>query len=226
MNPIVIERLQRKLGYQFQQQGLLCQALTHRSADNKHNERLEYLGDSILSFVIASTLFLRFPGADEGEMSRMRSTLVRGDTLAMLAREFKLGECLLLGPGELKSGGYRRESILADAMEAIIGAVFLDSDIHTTEKLILKWYQSRLEQIDPENDQKDAKTRLQEYLQGRHLPLPCYLVTQVRGDAHDQEFTVQCRITDLEQPVEGTGSTRRKAERAAAEQVLKQLEKE
>ena len=197
MNPIVINRLQRKLGYTFNHQELLQQALTHRSASSKHNERLEFLGDSILSYVIANALYHRFPRVDEGDMSRMRATLVRGNTLAELAREFELGECLRLGPGELKSGGFRRESILADTVEALIGGVFLDSDIQTVEKLILNWYQTRLDEISPGDKQKDPKTRLQEYLQGRHLPLPTYLVVQVRGEAHDQEFTIHCRNSSL-----------------------------
>ena len=155
MNPIVINRLQRKLGYTFQQQELLLQALTHRSANSKHNERLEFLGDSILSFVIANELYHRFPRVDEGDMSRMRATLVRGNTLAEMAREFDLGECLRLGPGELKSGGFRRESILADTVEALIGGIFLDSDIHMIERLILDWYRSRLDEISPGDKQKD-----------------------------------------------------------------------
>lgn len=226
MNPIVINRLQRKLGYTFQQQELLLQALTHRSASSKHNERLEFLGDSILSFVIANELYRRFPRVDEGDMSRMRATLVRGNTLAEMAREFDLGECLRLGPGELKSGGFRRESILADTVEALIGGIFLDSDTHMIERLILDWYRSRLEEISPGDKQKDPKTRLQEYLQGRHLPLPSYLVVQVLGEAHDQEFTIHCQVSGLNEPVIGTGSSRRKAEQAAAEQALKQLELE
>lgn len=134
MNPSLLEKLQRKLGYTFKQNDLLIQALTHRSASSKHNERLEFLGDSILSFVIANDLYHRFPKVDEGDMSRMRATLVRGNTLAEIAREFELGECLRLGPGELKSGGFRRESILADTVEALIGGIFLDSDIQTIEK--------------------------------------------------------------------------------------------
>ena len=203
MNPIVINRLQRKLGYTFNHQELLQQALTHRSASSKHNERLEFLGDSILSFVIANALYHRFPRVDEGDMSRMRATLVRGNTLAELAREFDLGECLRLGPGELKSGGFRRESILADTVEALIGGVFLDSDIQTVEQLILNWYQTRLDEISPGDKQKDPKTRLQEYLQGRHLPLPSYLVVQVRGEAHDQEFTIHCQVSGLSEPVVG-----------------------
>ena len=212
MNPIVINRLQRKLGYTFNHQELLQQALTHRSASSKHNERLEFLGDSILSYVIANALYHRFPRVDEGDMSRMRATLVRGNTLAELAREFELGECLRLGPG--------------DTVEALIGGVFLDSDIQTVEKLILNWYQTRLDEISPGDKQKDPKTRLQEYLQGRHLPLPTYLVVQVRGEAHDQEFTIHCQVSGLSEPVVGTGSSRRKAEQAAAEQALKKLELE
>ncbi|MCP1064738.1 ribonuclease III [Serratia symbiotica] len=223
MNSIVRNRLQRKLGYTFQQQELLLLALTHRSASSKHNERLEFLGDSILSFVIANALYQRFPHIDEGDMSRMRATLVRGHTLAEMAREFDLGECLLLGPGELKSGGSRRESILADTVEALIGGVFLDSDMQRVERLILDWYRSRLDEISPGDKQKDPKTRLQELLQGHHLPLPSYLVVQVCGEAHDQEFTIHCQVSGLNDPVMGIGSSRRKAEQAAAEQMLKKL---
>jgi RNAse III (EC 3.1.26.3) len=135
-------------------------------------------------------------------------------------------KCLRLGPGELKSGGFRRESILADTVEALIGGVFLDSDIQNVERLILSWYQTRLDEISPGDKQKDPKTRLQEYLQGRHLPLPSYLVVQVRGEAHDQEFTIHCQVSGLSEPVVGTGSSRRKAEQAAAEQALKKLELE
>lgn len=223
MNPILISKLQRKLGYCFQQPELLQQALTHRSASSKHNERLEFLGDSILSYVIANALYHRFPRVDEGDMSRMRATLVRGNTLAEIAREFEVGECLKLGPGELKSGGFRRDSILADTIEAIIGGIFLDCGISQTETLILNWYQTRLDNISPGDKQKDAKTRLQEYLQGRHLPLPSYLIVQVKGEAHDQEFTIHCQISGLEQAIVGMGSSRRKAEQAAAEQALKIL---
>lgn len=224
MNPSLLEQLQRKLGYKFNQHDLLIQALTHRSASSKHNERLEFLGDSILSFVIANDLYHRFPKVDEGDMSRMRATLVRGNTLAEIAREFELGECLRLGPGELKSGGFRRESILADTVEALIGGIFLDSDIQTIERIILDWYQTRLNEISPGDKQKDPKTRLQEYLQGRHLPLPNYIVVQVKGEAHDQEFTIHCQVSGIEQPINGIGSSRRKAEQAAAEQALKILE--
>lgn len=223
MNPIVLNKLQRKLGYTFQRQELLLQALTHRSANSTHNERLEFLGDSILSFVVADVLYQNFPQVDEGDMSRMRATLVRGNTLAELAKEFDLGECLFLGPGELKSGGFRRESILADTVEALIGAMYIDSDIDTVKQLILNWYDSRLAVISPGEKQKDAKTRLQEFLQARHLALPVYLVTQVKGEAHDQQFTITCQVSGLNESVVGIGSSRRKAEQAAAEQALIEL---
>lgn len=223
MNPIVIERLQRKIQYTFQDHALLLQALTHRSASSKHNERLEFLGDSILSFVVADALYHRFPRIDEGDMSRMRATLVRGNTLAEIAREFDLGECLRLGPGELKSGGYRRDSILADTVEAIIGAIYLDSDIDNITSLILRWYQQRLDEISPGDKQKDPKTRLQEFLQGRRLPLPSYLVMQVKGEAHDQEFTIECQVAGVDEPIIGKGTSRRKAEQSAAEIALRKL---
>lgn len=216
-------RLYRTLGYEFSNPELLKQALTHRSAANKHNERLEFLGDSILSIVISDALYHQFPRATEGDLSRMRATLVRGDTLAVIAQEFKLGEYLHLGPGELKSGGHRRESILADAVEAIIGAIYLDSELETCRKLLLSWYKQRLQDIQPGINQKDPKTLLQEHLQGFKKPLPEYLVVKVEGEAHDQTFTVACRIQGLTQEIIGVGSSRRKAEQMAASQVLELL---
>ncbi|MFH0225656.1 ribonuclease III [Vibrio furnissii] len=218
-----ISRLETKLGYQFNNAELISLALTHRSANGKHNERLEFLGDSILSFVIADDLYHRFPKVNEGDMSRMRATLVRGNTLAELGREFDLGDYLKLGPGELKSGGFRRDSILADAVEAIIGAIYLDSDIEVARVTVLSWYQSRLEAIKPGVSQKDPKTRLQEFLQGRRKPLPVYTVTNIKGEAHNQEFTVACDIAGIGAPVIGKGTSRRKAEQAAAETALEQL---
>ncbi|GLQ73772.1 ribonuclease III [Vibrio sp. vnigr-6D03] len=215
-----ISKLEKQLGYQFNDAGLIHLALTHRSANGKHNERLEFLGDSILSFVIADDLYHRFPKVNEGDMSRMRATLVRGNTLAELGREFDLGEYLKLGPGELKSGGFRRDSILADAVEAIIGAVYLDSDLEMVRKVVLSWYHSRLVAIQPGVSQKDPKTRLQEFLQGRRKPLPAYSVTKIKGEAHNQEFTVACEIAGLDEPVIGKGTSRRKAEQAAAELAL------
>ncbi|MBK4775529.1 ribonuclease III [Candidatus Pantoea edessiphila] len=220
MNHFLINKLQNKIGYTFIHLELLKQALTHRSANSKHNERLEFLGDSILNYVIANVLYHKFPYINEGDMSRMRATLVRGNTLAEMARKFNLGECLRLGTGELKSGGFRRESILADTVEAIIGSIFLDSNIHTIEKLILNWYQTQLDEISPGDKQKDYKTRLQEYLQSRHLPLPAYVMVMVRGEAHDQEFTIHCQVSGIAEPIIGVGFSRRKAEQAAAKQAL------
>lgn len=216
-------RLQSRLGYSFNDGELLTRALTHRSAGSRHNERLEFLGDSILSLVIAEELFHRFPQVAEGDMSRMRATLVREKTLAELAREFELGDHLILGPGELKSGGFRRESILADTVEAVIGAVYLDSNIDVTRTLLLGWYASRLEAIKPGVEQKDPKTRLQEILQGNRKSLPTYTVIDVKGEAHNQEFTVQCDVEGLQTPLVGVGTSRRKAEQAAAQQALEQL---
>ncbi|GAM57180.1 ribonuclease III [Vibrio ishigakensis] len=202
-----LSRLEKSIGYKFENLAHLQLALTHRSANSKHNERLEFLGDSILSFVITDDLYHRFPQVNEGDMSRMRATLVRGKTLAELAREFELGDYLKLGPGELKSGGFRRESILADAVEAIIGAVYLDSDTETVRKMVLGWYKTRLEEIKPGVSQKDPKTRLQEFLQGRRKPLPSYEVTRIKGEAHNQEFTVMCAVTGIDQPVKGVGTS-------------------
>ncbi|XRX42417.1 MAG: ribonuclease III [Buchnera aphidicola (Eriosoma harunire)] len=223
MDHITINRLQKVIGYTFIQQEILKQALTHRSAHSKHNERLEFLGDSILSFVIANALYHDHPYVDEGDMSRMRATLVRGHTLAELAYEFDLGEYLKLGQGEIKSGGSYRESILANTIEAIIGGIFLDSNIHTIESLILKWYKKRLKKISPGEKQKDPKTRLQEYLQSKRLPLPSYLVMQVYGEAHNQLFTIHCMINGITENLIGIGSSRRKAEQNAAQHALMKL---
>ena len=215
--------LQKKLGYTFNDEAMLVRALTHRSAGSRHNERLEFLGDSLLSMVIADALFHRFPKVNEGDMSRMRATLVREKTLAELAREFELGEYLILGPGELKSGGFRRESILADAVEALIGAVYLDADIGQMQTMLLAWYEDRLNGIQPGIDQKDPKTRLQELLQGKRKPLPTYTVVNVIGEAHNQKFTVHCQIEGVPEPVIGLGTSRRKAEQSAAEHALEVL---
>ncbi|MDN3699084.1 MULTISPECIES: ribonuclease III [Vibrio] len=218
-----IAKLERRLGYQFNDAELMNLALTHRSANGKHNERLEFLGDSILSFVVADELYHRFPKVNEGDMSRMRATLVRGHTLAELGREFDLGDYLKLGPGELKSGGFRRDSILADAVEAIIGAIYLDSDVEVIRGVVLSWYKTRLDSIEPGVSQKDPKTRLQEFLQGRRKSLPVYTVTNIKGEAHNQEFTVSCDVAGVDKPVIGKGTSRRKAEQAAAETALEQL---
>lgn len=217
-------RVQRALGYEFTDPELLRLALTHRSAGNLNNERLEFLGDSIVNHVIAEYLFRRFPKAREGEMSRMRAALVRGDTLAEIGGELGLGDHLVLGAGERKSGGRRRGSILADAVEALAGAILLDSDVDTCRRCVLGWYRERLAAISLEDDAKDAKTRLQEYLQGRGQPLPEYELLGILGDDHDQHFHVACRLARPSLLVEGAGSSRRKAEQAAARNALARLE--
>ena len=217
-----LKRLEKRIGYQFSDFSLLKQALTHRSALGLHNERLEFLGDSILSFVISTDLYARFPKVDEGDLSRMRATLVCGKMLSEVGREFVLSDCLILGPGELKSGGFRRDSIIADGVEAIIGAVFLDSNIDTVNKLVLSWFDSRLNTIKPGISQKDPKTRLQEHLQSRKQALPVYEVLDVKGEAHNQQFTMSCKIEGME-AVQGKGTSRRKAEQVAAEAMLTAL---
>ena len=219
-NALAINQLSKKLGYRFQEPTLLVQALTHRSAKGDHNERLEFLGDSILGFVIAETLYDKFPQENEGDLTRMRSSLVKGVTLAEVARGFNLGEYLILGPGELKSGGHRRDSILEDAVEAIIGAIYIDSDMATCKSLILSWFEQRLNAIKPGQAQKDPKTRLQEYLQGRKIALPLYEVIDTTGQSHNQEFTVRCTTSEIDNEVITKGTSRRKAEQSAAEKVL------
>lgn len=220
-------RLQSRLGYQFKQQAYLIQALTHRSVSQKNNyERLEFLGDSLLGMIIAKKLYLQFPHEQEGRLTRMRATLVRQETLALIAKDLKLGQSLILSVGELKSGGHHRESILADTVEAIIGAIYLDSqhDMALLEQIVLKWYDAYLLEIEPSNQLKDPKSRLQEYLQGHKKPLPIYEVTKILGDAPNQHFTVQCQVADLPIMI-GEGTSRRFAEQAAAEKILKFLEK-
>lgn len=216
--------LSEKIGYQFTDEQLLITALTHRSAGNDHNERLEFLGDAVLGQIIAKALFDKFPETPEGQLTRMRSTLVKGETLGEIALEFDLGTMLLLGPGELKSGGQRRVSILADAVEAIIGAVFLDSNLESAEKVVLGWYTKRLERLDPEVHPKDNKTRLQEYIQSRRLPLPEYKVDKIAGKSHQQTFFVSCKVSFLDKPVVAKGSSRRKAEQKAALNVLEMID--
>ena len=215
-----------RIGYCFVDLGLLELALTHRSFGGKNNERLEFLGDSILNYVIAEDLFHRFPKAKEGELSRLRASLVKGDTLAELAREFQLGDFLTLGTGELKSGGFRRDSILADAVEGIIGGMYLDAGMDVCKEHILAWYNKRLDATSLKIVTKDAKTRLQEFLQARKHPLPLYEVVQMVGEPHDQTFLVHCQIDLCDEPIEGKGNSRRIAEQNAAATVLKQLEKQ
>jgi ribonuclease-3 len=214
-----IARLCQALGYAVRDTQLLAEALTHRSAAGRNNERLEFLGDAILNFVIAAELFRSYPQASEGELSRLRANLVKGDTLAKLARELVLGDYLRLGSGELKSGGFRRTSILADALEAIFGAVYLDSDFETCRGLILGLYRYRLAELPAVDELKDPKTRLQEYLQARQQALPVYNVLAVSGEAHAQSFTVECYIAGALRTI-AVGTSRRKAEQEAARQAL------
>lgn len=216
--------LQQRLGYQFKQEHLLIQAMTHRSFGVDHNERLEFLGDAILSCAIAQALYDQFPKAREGELSRLRAALVRGETLAEMAREFELGGWLRLGQGELKSGGHRRASILADAVEALIGAIALDSGTQKALSVVLQWWASRLGCLDLDQMLKDPKTRLQEWQQASGQPLPDYEVVAISGEAHEQRFTVACRVVQLTQPMLAEDSSRRGAEQAAAQMILVTLE--
>jgi ribonuclease-3 len=204
------------LGYEFSQPKLLQRALTHRSYAAEHNERLEFLGDSILGCVIAKHLYTAYSNLTEGELSRLRSSLVREETLATLAQKIDLGNCLLLGEGERKSGGFRRPSILADGMEALFGAVFLDADFAAAEKVVLSLYVPYLANIDVNTLGKDGKTLLQEYLQSKHLPLPIYSVSAIQGEAHSQQFHVECAIPALKMTTRGEGNSRRNAEQQAA----------
>jgi ribonuclease III len=214
------DRLQETLGHRFSRPDLLSQALTHRSHSSPHNERLEFLGDSVLNCVMAALLFERFPGLREGDLSRQRANLVRQNTLTEIAQALDLGSRLRLGEGELKSGGSRRPSILADALEAVIGAVFLDAGFEAAREVVVRLYRPRLEQIDPTASGKDAKTQLQELLQARKLPLPSYNLIHTRGEAHAQTFEVECAIPTLGICVAGTGSSRRSAEQAAAKAAV------
>jgi ribonuclease III len=220
------EVLERAVGRRFTRHELLRQAVTHRSYGAPHNERLEFLGDSVLNCVIAAALFERFKTLREGELSRLRASLVRQETLHKLAEGISLGDHLLLGEGELKSGGFRRPSILADALEAIIGAVYLDAGFAEAQALIGRWYAPLLAEIDPTNAAKDPKTTLQEWLQSRRRPLPEYVLTNARGEAHAQEFEVECRVAELGVVRSGIGSNRRAAEQEAARQVLSHLKVE
>lgn len=220
---INLERLCRRLNYQFSNQAYLKQALTHCSVGSDNYERFEFLGDSILSFVIANELFHRFPQQSEGQLSRLRSFLVRGDMLVEIARELALGDYLYLGQGELKSGGFRRASILSDALEAVFAAIFFDGGVDAAKEVILKLYKSRLEDPNLNDCLKDSKTQLQEYLQAEKLPLPEYALTKVEGEEHDQIFYVNCIVDAAKQITHGQGPNRRKAEQIAAKLMLEQL---
>jgi ribonuclease-3 len=210
------ERIARALGHEFAEPALLREALTHRSAGAANNERLEFLGDALLNSIIAIELYRLRPGSPEGELSRLRAALVRGETLAGIAREIGLGEALYMGEGERKSGGHRRASILADAFEAVVGAMFLDSDFEAVRSRVLSLFATRLADLPSADELKDPKTRLQEYLQSRRYSPPAYEVIEVAGADHEQRFTVRCRIEALDCERQATARSRRKAEQQAA----------
>jgi ribonuclease III len=212
-----------RLGYQPRDTALFRAALTHRSAAGPNNERLEFLGDAVLNLVIAHQLYAAFPTAAEGELSRLRARLVSREPLAEVALALGLGAVLQLGSGELRSGGFRRQSILADALEALCAAIFLDAGLDTVQPIIARLFAAHLAALPPPEALKDAKTRLQEYLQSRGLTLPRYAVLRIEGEDHAQTFRVSCEVPDLRRRVEGDGSSRRRAEQQAAERMLEEL---
>ncbi len=218
-----LEALTRRLAYRFNNPALLDEALTHRSVGARNNERLEFLGDSVLNFVIADELFQKYSTINEGDLSRLRASLVNRDSLADIARELELGACLKLGSGELKSGGFRRSSIIADAVESILGAVYCDSGFDACRQLVLRLFKYKLDNIPDIDSLKDAKTRLQELLQSRRYDRPEYKVIEVSGKAHSQNFKVECRIENPACVTVGEGRSRRKAEQLAAEAALEIL---
>lgn len=215
--------LYQRLGYRFGDEGYLTASLTHRSVGSVNNERLEFLGDALLNFVVGDALFRASPRASEGDLTRLRASLVRESTLADLARELQLGDLLHLGSGELRSGGYRRQSILADTFEALIGAIYLDGGFDAVSTVILHLYASRLKELPDPESLKDPKTLLQELLQGRGMPLPRYEVVELTGEAHNQVFRVRCSLESTEFVSEGSGSSRRRAEQHAASLLFERL---
>lgn len=223
MHKATLETLYDKLGYTFKKPDLLKLALTHRSYSVANNERLEFLGDSILDFVIAEVLYHHFPEGSEGELSRLRAYLVQAETLTEIARHLELGSFLQLGYGESKTGGASRDSILADSVESIIAAIFLDSNFEIARQFVLALFHEKLQHISLQTNTKDSKTQLQEYLQAQKYPLPTYDVVATEGEHHQQTFKIRCRITGLKFETYGTSTSRRKAEQIAAEAFLKKM---
>ena len=215
--------LQRLIGYDFENQSLLTQALTHRSFGSVNNERLEFLGDGVLNFIIASQLYIVFPKLDEGDLSRLRAHLVKEPTLGELAITLNIGEALRLGEGELKSGGWRRPSVLADALEAIIGAVFLDAGFDAAQAVVIKLFTPLIDKIDPKSIGKDPKSLLQEYLQSKKIDVPDYEVLAIEGEAHCQTFLVECKVAKFNIITHGEGTRRRAAEQEAAKLAYEQI---
>lgn len=212
------------IGHPFGDPGLLAQALTHRSAGAPHNERLEFLGDSIVNLLVAEALFLRWPKADEGALTRARAELVREGALAVIGRTLQLGDRLTLGPGEMKTGGHRRDSILADAVEAVVAAIYLDVGFDACREVVLPWFESSMAALPVGKPSKDPKTRLQEWLQARQKVLPSYELVSESGDDHAKHFRVRCCVVDPAVTTEGEGSSRRLAEQQAAAAALEQLD--
>lgn len=223
---MLTQRLQQALGYTFIQPALLMQALTHRSFGAVNNERLEFLGDAVLNCTVARRLYEAFPHLPEGSLSRLRANLVCQETLAEIAIRLQLGESLLLGEGELKSGGFRRPSILADALESLLGAIFLEAGFDEAQRVVRGLFDPLVAKIDPKASGKDAKTQLQEMLQSRRLPLPDYRLIDTQGEAHDQSFIVECVLTKLALRTRGVGKSRRAAEQEAARQACAALKNE
>ena len=219
----VSRSLEERLGYRFSNSQLLATALTHRSAGSTHNERLEFLGDAVLDLIVADRLFHDRPDSDEGDLSRARARLVRRETLAQVAREIGLGDWLILGSGELGSGGHQRSSTLADALEALIGAVYLDGGLRPARQLVLGLLDSHFSSLPDQAGLKDPKTRLQEYLQSRGLPLPQYQITESSGADHERMFSVACQLGGTSQVFYGKGRSRRAAEQEAATRALDEL---
>jgi len=216
--------LSKKIGYSFNQPALLHQALRHRSAGAPHNERLEFLGDSLVNLMVAESLFLFWPKADEGALTRGRANLVRESSLASVARQLDIGEKIELGTGEMKTGGHRRDSILADTLEALIAAIYLDSDFETCRSTVLPWFEQQIREIQPGKIEKDAKTRLQEWLQSRQLARPDYQLIESLGEDHARIFVVSCSIPEPKLQEQAEGSSLRLAEMAAAEKIMIKLE--
>ena len=218
-----IDNLRSRIGYQFKNAAVLTQAITHRSFSANNNERLEFLGDSVLNFIIAHQLYNRFNKLPEGDLSRLRAALVKESTLSEIASGLNIGESLKLGEGELKSAGWKRPSILADALEALVGAVYLDGGFAAAETLVLKLFEQKLANIDPKIIDKDAKSQLQEYLQGKKIELPEYGVVSIDGEAHAQTFKIECVIQKLHISTVGEGTSRRIAEQQAAQLALETI---
>lgn len=222
----VVDWIEKHLGYRFRDRGRLERALTHRSAGGPHNERLEFLGDAVLGLLIAEVLHRALPAAREGDLTRLRASLVRRETLAELAAAAGLGEQVRLGAGELRSGGFRRDSILANALEAVVGAAYLDGGLDAARGMVRVLFGDRLERLPPPDSLKDPKTRLQERLQGRGLDVPVYDIVEISGEPHRQRFTASCVVAGLDLETRGEGRSRRAAEQAAARSMLERLQDE